>query len=68
MQNRRHHYFDDCDDVVITVLLPTGEYGATRENADEGRIRGHGTTRIGAIADMIEELKGDDDATFDRDR
>ena len=56
----RQHYFDDLDDVVITGLCPNGEYGAYRESQDEGRIRGYGATRIGAIADMVEMLGGGD--------
>jgi hypothetical protein len=58
MINIRQHYFDDIEDVVITGLLPNGEYGAYRESADEGRIRGYGATRFGAIADMVEHYLG----------
>ena len=53
MQNRRKHYFPENDVVVITGLCPNGEYGATREDEDEGRVRGYGHSRLAAIADLV---------------
>lgn len=53
------HHFDDCDDVIVTVLLPNGEYGAWRESQDEGIVQGFGYSRIGAIADLIQNVIGD---------
>ena len=59
MENRRTHYFPANDCKVITGLLPTGEYGAYREDEDEGRVRGFGHTRLAAIADMVEAIELD---------
>ena len=59
MQNRRTHYFNDG--TVITGLCPTGEYGAYRDEIDEGLIRGYGHTRLAAIADLVEQIGGDDE-------
>jgi hypothetical protein len=59
MQDRRNHYFPDSDNHVVTVLLPTGEYGAYAADTDDGRIIGHGHTRLAAIADMVEIMRGD---------
>jgi len=59
MENRRTHYFPANDCKVITGLLPTGEYGAYREDEDEGRVRGFGHTRLAAIADMVEAVELD---------
>jgi len=56
MEQRRRHYFPVNDCYVITGLCPNGEYGAYREDEDEGRVRGYGHTRMAAIADMIEQL------------
>lgn len=53
MENRRKHYFPENDCTVITGLLPTGEFGAYREDEDEGRVRGYGHTRLAAIADLV---------------
>jgi hypothetical protein len=54
MQSRRTHYFNEGP--VITGLLPSGEYGAYRENEDEGRVRGYGHSRLAAIADLAEAI------------
>lgn len=56
MQNIRKHYFPENDCTVITGLCPNGEYGATREDEDEGLIRGYGHSRLAAIADLVEAL------------
>lgn len=56
MEQRRKHYFPDNDCTVITGLLPTGEFGAYREDEDEGRVRGYGHTRLAAIADLVEAI------------
>jgi hypothetical protein len=56
MQNRRTHYFPENDCRVVTGLLPNGEYGATRLDEDEGRIRGYGHSRLAAIADLVEAI------------
>jgi L-asparaginase/Glu-tRNA(Gln) amidotransferase subunit D len=53
MENRRKHFFPENDVVVITGLCPNGEYGATREDEDEGLIRGYGHSRLAAIADLV---------------
>lgn len=55
MINLRRHYFPSNECVVITGLLPTGEYGAYREQ-DDGRVRGYGYNRFNAIADLVEAL------------
>ncbi len=57
MQNRRTHYFPANDCKVVTGLLPNGEYGATRLDEDEGRIRGFGHSRLAAIADLAEAIE-----------
>jgi hypothetical protein len=56
MEQRRKTYFPDNDCTVITGLLPNGEYGAYREDEDEGRIRGYGHSRLAAIADLVEAI------------
>ena len=52
--NRKHFFRDETDTriVVITTLLPTGEYGAYRDDQDDGRYRGFGHSRLAAIADL----------------
>jgi len=52
--NHKHFFRDENDNqtVVITTLLPNGEYGAYREDEDEGRCRGFGHSRIAAIVDL----------------
>ncbi len=57
MELRRKHYFPENNAVVVTGLLPTGEYGAYREDEDEGHIRGYGHNRFSAIADLVEWIK-----------
>lgn len=54
MINHRKHNF--VEGVVITGLLPTGEFGAYRPDEDEGRIRGYGHSRLAAIADLVEAI------------
>jgi hypothetical protein len=56
MINRRTHYFPANDCKVITGLCPNGEYGAYRDDEDEGRVRGYGHTRLAAIADLVERI------------
>lgn len=56
MEQRRKHYFPENDVVVITGLCPNGEFGATREDEDEGLIRGYGHSRLAAIADLAEAI------------
>ncbi len=53
MEQRRTHYFPANDCRVITGLCPSGEFGAYREDEDEGRVRGYGHTRLAAIADLV---------------
>lgn len=53
MEQQRIHYFPVSGDRVITGLLPSGEYVAYDDNDD--RVRGHGDTRLAAIADMVEK-------------
>ena len=62
MDQIRRHYFPANDCTVITGLCPNGEYGAYREDEDEGRVRGYGHTRLAAIADMVEQLETEDAA------
>ena len=59
-KHRKHHFYDEVGEYtcVITVMLPTGEYGAYRDSEDEGEIHGFGCTRIGAIADLNVWLEG----------
>lgn len=56
MKNRRIHYFPANDCKVVTGLLPNGEFGAYREDEDEGRVRGYGHSRLAAIADLAEAI------------
>lgn len=56
MTNRRKHYFPANHCTVVTGLLPNGEFGAYREDEDEGRVRGYGHTRLAAIADLVENV------------
>lgn len=65
MEQRRKHYFPENDCTVITGLCPNGEYGATREDEDEGLIRGYGHSRMAAIADLVEAIDGDDEEEID---
>lgn len=60
MENRRVHHF--AEGTVITGLLPTGEFGAYRDQ-DDGLVRGHGHTRMAAIADLVEMIGSDDDGS-----
>lgn len=61
MEQRRKHYFPHNDCTVITGLCPNGEYGATREDEDEGLIRGYGHSRLAAIADLAEAISCTED-------
>lgn len=54
MINHRKHHFNEG--IVITGLCPNGEYGAYREDEDEGRVRGYGHSRFSAIADLAEQV------------
>lgn len=56
MEQRRTHYFPVNDCTVVTGLCPNGEFGAYREDEDEGRVRGYGHTRLAAIADLAEAI------------
>jgi hypothetical protein len=58
MERRRTHHF--AEGLVITGLLPTGQYGAYREQ-DDGRVRGYGHSRWAAIADLNEAIGSDDE-------
>lgn len=54
MIDRQKHYFPVNDCTVITGWIPQiAEFGATREDEDEGLIRGYGATRLEAIADLV---------------
>jgi len=64
MENRRTHNFSEGK--VITGLLPTGEFGAYREQ-DDGLIRGHGHSRLAAIADLNEQIGGEEEADRTRE-
>jgi hypothetical protein len=66
MTNRRTYYFPANDCRVTTGLLPNGQYGAYREDEDDGLVRGMGHTRLSAIADLadaVEKL----DSIFERE-
>jgi hypothetical protein len=56
MEKIRAYYFPANDTKIITGLCPNGEYGAYREDEDEGRVRGFGHTRLAAIADLVEAI------------
>ena len=45
-QDQTHYFRDDNDNrtVVITTWLPTGEYGAYRDDEDDGCVRGFGSS------------------------
>lgn len=53
MINIRRHFFPENSCTVVTGLCPNGQFGAYREDEDEGRVRGYGHTRLAAIADMV---------------
>ena len=55
----RKHYFRDenSQTTVITTWLPTGEFGAYRDDEDDGHVRGFGATRLEAIADLQEWIE-----------
>jgi hypothetical protein len=58
--SRQTHTFRDDDGdrlVVITELLPNGEYGAWVEDVDFGHPLGTGDTMMAAIADLHDLLK-----------
>lgn len=65
MEQVRKHYFPANDETVVTGLCPNGEYGAYREDEDEGRIRGYGHSRLSAIADLNSAVSRTDDE-YDR--
>jgi hypothetical protein len=44
-----------------------GEYGAYRDDEDEGRVRGYGHSRLAAIADLAAEVFDDDETEFDHE-
>ena len=74
MIDRQKHYFRENDCTVITGWIPQiAEFGATREDEDEGLIRGYGATRLEAIADLVwaisngEEEEGRNAADFHAD-
>ena len=67
MEQRRKTYFPANDTTVITGLCPNGEFGAYREDEDEGRIRGYGHTRLAAIADLVEAIGRHDETEEDFD-
>ena len=60
MDQRRKHYFPANDCTVITGLCPNGQFGAYREDEDEGRVRGYGHSRYAAIADLVEAISKTD--------
>ena len=56
--SRKTHYFRDDDDnrlVVITELLPNGEYGAWVDGESDGP-HGLGDTMMEAIADLRDSM------------
>jgi hypothetical protein len=65
--SRKTHYFrDDEGDrlIVITQLLPNGEYSAQIDDYEEDGPHGLGDTRLEALADlaraMVESITEDD--------
>lgn len=67
MENRRTHYFPANDCTAVTGLLPTGEFGAFLMERDAGRARGHGHSRLAAIADLVEAIGRVDESEEDFD-
>ncbi|MDB5584849.1 MAG: hypothetical protein JWR80_10025 [Bradyrhizobium sp.] len=63
MINLRTYHFNEGP--VVTGLCPNGEYGAYRENEDEGRVRGYGHSRLAAIADLNEAIGRDEPEEID---
>jgi len=41
---------------VTVTCFPNGEYGATRDEIDEGKYQGYGDTPLAAIADLWAEI------------
>lgn len=56
MEQLRKYYFPANDCTVITGLCPNGEFGAYREDEDEGRVRGYGHSRLAAIAGLADAI------------
>ena len=58
--DQKHQFHDEYGKrqmTVITIYLPTGEYGAYRDDEDDGHIRGFGISRLEAIADLKEWIE-----------
>ena len=59
----RRHYFPANDCVVYTEMTPSGQYAAYIANdCSPIRTRGHGFSRLDAIADLVERLPQEDEA------
>ncbi len=50
-------YFPQNGLHVVVTLLPNGEYGAYRQELDDGRYRGFGKTQLEAIANLAEMVE-----------
>lgn len=59
MRDYKTHGF--VDGRVVTGILPTGEFGAYREQ-DDGWVRGYGDSRLAAIADLVEAIETNSEA------
>lgn len=55
MKDRQECYFPANDCTVVIMQLGPNKFGAMRKE-DESLIRGYGSTRMEAIADLVEYL------------
>ena len=61
-ESRKRHFFHNDDDdrmVVISEMLPTGEWVAFLDENEEKQ--GFGSTRLEAIADLNEQIEDEQD-------
>ena len=61
-ESRKRHFFRNGDDdrmVVISEMLPTGEWVAFLDENEEKQ--GFGSTRLEAIADLNEQIEDEQD-------
>jgi hypothetical protein len=62
LQNHRTVYFPAGGETVLTALATTGQYVAWfLEPEDFGRARGHGHSRLAAIADLQAKRQAEED-------
>jgi len=60
-ESRKRHFFHngDYDRIVISEMLPTGEWVAFLDDNEEKQ--GFGSTRLEAIADLNEQIEDEQD-------